>query len=163
MTVVDINSSLPLPFFSSAPQLVGLQFFTSQDYWRLAGSLLTRSKVDCFHYWEGLRKPWRSRMLSIVWVHSDVTVQVSATPSFPASVRSHERPASIVILQSAYRALSCTMHTHAFGPNFQEKNTLFLFFNSIFNLFVFRNKTNDHIPGYYCAYGYCYCLLELHF
>ena len=35
--------------------------------------------------------------------------------------------------------------------------------NSIFYLLIFRNKTNYHIPGYYFAYGYCYCFLELHF
>ena len=39
----------------------------------------------------------------------------------------------------------------------------FYFFNSIIYLFIFRNKTNDHIPGHYFAYGYCYCFLELHF
>ena len=35
--------------------------------------------------------------------------------------------------------------------------------NSIISLFIFRNKTDDCIPGYYFAYGYHYCFLEVHF
>ena len=56
--------------------------------------------------------------------------------------------------------LPCIMHTHVFGPNFQEKNLSFYF---LLQLFIFRNKTDYRIPGYYFAYGYCYCFLELHF
>ena len=36
-------------------------------------------------------------------------------------------------------------------------------FNSNFCLLIFRNKTNDHIPGYYFVYRYRFCFLELHF
>ena len=59
------------------------------------------------------------------------------------------------------RILLYMMCSHVFGPNFQGKNLSF--FDSIIYLFILRNKTNGHIPGYYFAYGYCYCFLELYF
>ena len=59
--------------------------------------------------------------------------------------------------------LPCIMRTHVVGPNIWEKNLLFSFLNSIIYLFMFRNKTDNRIPGYYFAYGYHHCFVETHF
>ena len=48
-------------------------------------------------------------------------------------------------------------------PCFRPKRSGKNFFYSTFYLFTFRNKADYHIPGYYFAYRYCYCFLELHF
>ena len=61
---------------------------------------------------------------------------------------------------AVYKVLPFVMRTHVFGPNFQEKSLLIFLFS--FYLFIFRNKTDDHIPGYYFVSGYRYCFLELH-
>ena len=54
--------------------------------------------------------------------------------------------------------------THIFQPQLSGKNLSFQFFNSNFNLCIFRNKTDYRIiPEYYFASGYCYCFLELYF
>ena len=45
------------------------------------------------------------------------------------------------------------LHTHVFGPNFQEKDLLLQFFNSVVYLFIFRNKTDYCMPEYSFAYG----------
>ena len=55
------------------------------------------------------------------------------------------------------------MCIHIFGPNFQEKVVRFNFLIQFIYLFIFRNKTDYHIPRYYFAYRYHYCFLELHF
>ena len=60
---------------------------------------------------------------------------------------------------AVYNALLCIMRAHIFGPNFQEKNLLFSFVNSKSYLFIFRNKTDYRIPGYYFAHRY-HCMLS---
>ena len=57
----------------------------------------------------------------------------------------------------------CIMRAHIFGPNFQGKKSFILIFNSIIYLFIFGNKTGHCTLGYYFAYGYQYCFLELYF
>ena len=57
----------------------------------------------------------------------------------------------------------CTAHP-CFWPKISGKKKSFtLCFNSIFSLFIFRNKTDYCIPGYYFAYRYHYGFLESHF
>ena len=52
----------------------------------------------------------------------------------------------------------------AFSPKLSgEKISRFNFLIQFLNFFIFRNKTDDRIPGYYFAYGYRYCFLELYF
>ena len=55
-----------------------------------------------------------------------------------------------------------TAHPH-FWPKLSGNKSFILIFNSIFYSFISRNKTNYCIPGYYFAYRYHYCFLELQF
>ena len=54
-----------------------------------------------------------------------------------------------VLYFAMYNAHPC------FGPELSGKKSFGL-------IFIFRNKTDYYIPGYYFAHGYRYCFLELH-
>ena len=58
---------------------------------------------------------------------------------------------------------SCVQCTPIFLAQTYRKKIFCLNFLIQFYLFIFRNKTDYHIPGYYSAYGHHYCSLELQF
>ena len=62
-----------------------------------------------------------------------------------------------------YNVLPHNVHPHFWPKLSGKKNFHFYFLIQFLSYFIFRNKTNYHIPGYYFAYGYHYCFLQLHF
>ena len=99
-------------------------------------------------------------------------LQRSALVHFPACLAEGLRhsPLESICLPIYSRPVSlthcivlCENGHPRFCPKLSGNESLFLIFNSIFDSFIFRNKADYCIPGYYFAYGYHYCFLELHF
>ena len=104
--------------------------------------------------------------IRITWCKGTLTTKVLCSQDINFKILSfictfvigkYNRVISKAFKDKSSRILPCA------HPCFQPKLSIkkIFHFNFLIQLFLFRNKTDYHIPEYYFAYGYHYCFLVI--